>query len=153
MGGFWSFSPGERSAKVSKREHSDASAAPCAEGLLEPVSASLSYDRMELPLWATQTEGSLMNFAQTLSAPGGLGGSGSRREMGRYRGGLPVPKSLVLVHSARTNLTLSWESARGKASSYSSPPAPPAAPHSFSRPVGLTRWFSTWLTGRYSFTL
>lgn len=62
---------------------------------------------------ATQTEGSLMNFAQMLSAPG-LDGSGSRGEMGRYRGGLPVPKSLVFMHSGQTNLTLSWVLPWGK---------------------------------------
>lgn len=65
---------------------------------------------------ATQTEGSLMNFAQMLSAPG-LDSSGSRGMMGRYRGGLPVPKSLVFMHSGQTNLTLSWALPRGKASS------------------------------------
>lgn len=34
--------------------------------------------------------------------------------MGRYRGGLPVPKSLVFMHSGQTNLTLSWALPRGK---------------------------------------
>lgn len=47
---------------------------------------------------ATQTEGSLMNFAQMLSGPG-PDSSGSRGEIGSSRSSLPVPKSLVLMHS------------------------------------------------------
>lgn len=70
---------------------------------------------------ATQTEGSLMNFAQMLSAPG-LDDSGSLDGMGRSQGGLPVLKSLVLVHSGQTNLTLSRPLPREKASSPFCPP-------------------------------
>lgn len=53
-----------------------------------------------------------MNFEQMLSAPG-LDSSGSQ---GRWvgTGGLPVPKSLVFMHSGQTNLTLSWVLPRGK---------------------------------------
>lgn len=65
---------------------------------------------------ATRTEGSLMNFAQMLSGPG-LDSSGSRREIGSSWGSLPVPKSLVLMHSGQTNLTLSWLLPPQKASS------------------------------------
>lgn len=57
-------------------------------------------------IMATQAEGSLMNFAQMLSAPG-LDSSGSGGEIGSSSGSLPVPKSLKLMHSGQTNLTLS----------------------------------------------
>lgn len=102
--GWLVFSGGEQSAKVSNWEHSHASAA-----------SVQGFGARELPLsykdgaaiMATQTEGSLMNFTQMLSGPG-LDSSGSRGEIGSSWGSLPVPKSLGLMYSGQTNLTLSW---------------------------------------------
>lgn len=60
-------------AKVSNREHSHAFAPP-APGPQSPLTLfELQQDGASI--MATQTEGSLMNFAQMLSAPG-LGSSG-----------------------------------------------------------------------------
>lgn len=81
---------------------------------------------------ATQTEGRLMNFEQMLSALELWTALEAKEEMGRYRGRLPVPKSLVFMHSGQTNLTLSRALLWGKPL-----PLSPGFPGSFTPPVQL----------------
>lgn len=73
---------------------------------------SLSYNRMELPLWPHKQRDALWTLHKCLVLRGWT--VWKPVEMGRYRGELPVPKSLVFMYLGQTNLTLSWALPRGK---------------------------------------
>lgn len=103
---------------------------------------SLSYNRMELPLWPHKQKEALWTLHKCLVLLG-LMDLEARGEVGRYQGELPVPKSLVFMHSGQTNLTLSRALPQGK-------PLPPACLllwhiHTSSPVKSL---ISTWITGK-----